>query len=77
MPTKKTEDMNFEELKDYTKNMKQKKSAYISKYQKTDKGKATIKVATGKYYAKHREKILIKKREYYALKKANKLKVSP
>jgi uncharacterized membrane protein len=50
--TKKIDDMTFEELKTYTKKLKENKKKYIRKYQKTDKGKATTRIASQKYYKK-------------------------
>tara|TARA_R110000744_G_scaffold66253_2_gene135364 strand:- start:886 stop:1170 length:285 start_codon:yes stop_codon:yes gene_type:complete len=71
---KSLDDMTFEELKAYSKNKKQKAKQYISKYQKTEQGKKTTRVASQKYYTKKRALILEKKREYYQRKKAAKLK---
>ena len=69
-PKKKTiDEMTFEELKAYTKKIKENKKKYIRKYQKTDRGKATTRIASQKYYKKKREEILQKKREYYLRKK--------
>tara|TARA_R110000764_G_scaffold120001_1_gene207847 strand:- start:415 stop:699 length:285 start_codon:yes stop_codon:yes gene_type:complete len=68
-PKKTIDEMSFSELKTYTKNLNDKKKKYIRKYQKTDKGKATTRVASQKYYKKKREEILAKKREYYLAKK--------
>tara|TARA_R110000824_G_scaffold65532_2_gene170574 strand:- start:6736 stop:6996 length:261 start_codon:yes stop_codon:yes gene_type:complete len=68
-PKKSIDDMTFDELKTYTKTIQDNKKKYIRKYQKTDKGKATTRVASQKYYIKKREEILAKKREYYLMKK--------
>ena len=68
----KFEDMNFQQLKDYTSRMRSNKKRYIRKYQLSDKGKAKIKVASKKFYDKNRTKILEKKRLAYLAKK-NKL----
>ena len=67
---KKTDDMTFEELKAYTIRIKENKKKYIRKYQKTERGKTTTRVASQKYYVKKREEILAKKREFYKRKKA-------
>ena len=66
-------DMDFDELKEYTTKMMLNKKKYIRKYQKSDKGKAKIKVASKKFYDKNREKILEKKRIAYKMKKEAKL----
>lgn len=63
------DDMTFEELKKYSKRLKENKKKYIRKYQKTQKGKQKIREATKRYYDKNREKILEKKRQYYLDKK--------
>ena len=69
-PKKKTiDEMTFEELKAYTKKQKENKKKYIRKYQKTDKGKATTRIASQKYYKKKRQEILEKKKIYYLKKK--------
>jgi len=70
---KKIMDMDFDELKEYTTKMMLNKKKYIRKYQKSDKGKAKIKVASKKFYDKNREKILEKKRIAYKMKKEAKL----
>jgi len=69
---KNLDDMNVEELRAYAKNKKAKARQYISKYQKTERGKKTTRVASQKYYNKKRAEILEKKREYYKRKKAQK-----
>ena len=69
---KSIDDMSFDELKAYTKKIQENKKKYIRKYQKTDRGKETTRIASQKYYKKKREEILEKKREYYKRKK-NKL----
>tara|TARA_R110002012_G_scaffold322066_1_gene554461 strand:+ start:11195 stop:11422 length:228 start_codon:yes stop_codon:yes gene_type:complete len=50
----------------YDKIMKQRKDA-INKYHKTKKGKESLKASSVKYYAKHKAKILAKKRAKYRL----------
>tara|TARA_R110000824_G_scaffold6732_1_gene31088 strand:+ start:8439 stop:8717 length:279 start_codon:yes stop_codon:yes gene_type:complete len=69
---KNLDEMDVEELRAYAKNKKAKARQYISKYQKTEQGKKTTRVASQKYYNKKRELILEKKREYYKRKKAAK-----
>ena len=66
------DDMSFDELKAYTKKIQENKKKYIRKYQKTERGKETTRIASQKYYNKKREEILKKKKEYYQRKK-NKL----
>ncbi len=70
---KKITDMDFDELKEYTTRMMENKKKYIRKYQKSDKGKAKIKIASKKFYDKNREKILEKKRIAYLKKKQLKM----
>jgi len=65
--------MDFDELKEYTTRMMENKKKYIRKYQKSDKGKAKIKIASKKFYDKNREKILEKKRIAYLKKKQLKM----
>jgi hypothetical protein len=55
--SKKTDEMNFDELKAYTIRIKENKKKYIRKYQKTERGKTTTRVASQKYYGKNREEI--------------------
>jgi len=68
-PKKTIDTMNFEELKAYTKKIQDNKRKYIRKYQKTDRGKATTRIASQKYYKKKRQEILEKKKIYYLKKK--------
>jgi len=63
--------MSHQELKEYHIQLALNKKKYIRKYQKTDKGKSKIKVASKKYYDKNRKNILEKKRLAYAQKKKN------
>ena len=65
------DDMNFEELKTYSRKLLENKKKYIRKYQKTDKGKQKIREASKRYYEKNRQKILDKKKQYYLDKKKN------
>ena len=48
----------------YNKIIQQRKEA-INKYHKTQKGIASLKASSSKYYLKHKAKILAKKREKY------------
>tara|TARA_R110001599_G_scaffold300644_6_gene505895 strand:- start:255 stop:590 length:336 start_codon:yes stop_codon:yes gene_type:complete len=73
---KKILDMDFDELKEYTTKLMLNKKKYIRKYQKSDKGKAKIKVASKKFYDKNREKILEKKRIAYLKKKQLKMGIT-
>ena len=73
---KKVMDMDFDELKDYTNRMLTNKKKYIRKYQKSDKGKAKIKIASKKFYDKNRAIILEKKRIAYLKKKSIKMGLS-
>ena len=43
-----------------------------AKYHKSDKGKASLKMSSKKYYLKHKAKILAKKREKYLQAKLDK-----
>ena len=47
-PKKSIDDMSFDELKAYTKTIQENKKKYIRKYQQTDKGKATTRIASQK-----------------------------
>jgi hypothetical protein len=69
---KNVNDMDRDELLDYVKNDKMKKRQYISKYQKTDKGKIKTRQASKKYYDGNRERILLKKRIAYQNKRDEK-----
>jgi len=68
-PKKTIDTMTFDELKAYTKKIQDNKRKYIRKYQKTDRGKATTRIASQKYYNKKRQEILEKKKIYYLKKK--------
>tara|TARA_R110001606_G_scaffold163329_1_gene307517 strand:- start:26 stop:271 length:246 start_codon:yes stop_codon:yes gene_type:complete len=48
----------------YNKILQQRREA-INKYHKTQKGIASLKASSSKYYLKHKAKILAKKREKY------------
>jgi len=73
---KKITDMDFDELKEYTTKLMENKKKYIRKYQKSDKGKAKIKIASKKFYDKNRQIILEKKRIAYLKKKQLKMGIT-